>query len=333
MDVVQTLIRAVMRAFYTTQEILAIEALVTHSALRDDELAYLMKMNLKDLHRLCAGLRDARFLIVHTRPEMQEGKTRPINRTYYYIDYRQTVDAIKWRVYKTDKDMQGSVQPADESKEYTCPRCSNQYTQLEVLDYPSPAGFLCERCSAVLDRTQEREAPGHQQLSCMNNQFKFMTDMLQQVDKLLVPECNFDKAIAAARPIVREATHEVLASVPVDVNFNKPSAVKGLANVGPKTMQVTISDDVEAEDVLERRRKEQLARDNALPSWITDSTIPAVTQSFDMPDVDIGFDGEDVLQASSKRVKLEGDGKGAAVPMSFKMEEEEEDELEFEDVV
>jgi transcription initiation factor TFIIE subunit alpha len=96
---------------------------------------------------------------------------------------------------------------------------------------------------------------------------------------------------------------------------------------------VTISDDVEAEDVLERRRKEQLARDNALPSWITDSTIPAVTQSFDMPDVDIGFDGEDVLQASSKRVKLESDDKGPAVPMSFKMEEEEEDELEFEDVV
>jgi len=330
MEVAQTLVRAVMRAFYTTQEILVIEALVTHSALRDDELAYLMKMNLKDLHRLCAGLRDARFLIVHARPEMQAGKTRPINRTYYYIDYRQTIDAIKWRVYKTDKDMQGSVQPQDESKEYSCPRCRAQWTQLEVLDSVSALGFTCQRCGTVLERSKEREAPGHQQLSRMNNQFKFMTDMLQEVDKVVVPECNFDKAIAAARPIVREATHEVLASVPVDVAYNKPSAVKGLANVGPKTMQVTISDDHEQEKLEERRRRERFLKENALPSWITESSVPTISQSFEMSDVARDED-EDLMRA--KRVKLEQapDDKGAA--MSFKMEDEDEDELEFEDVV
>ena len=106
MDVAKTLVRCVMRAFYSTQENLVIDALIMHSALRDDDLAYLMKMNLKDLHKLCAALRDSRFLVVHSRPEMQEGKTRPVSRTYYYIDYRQTIDAIKWRVHKTDKDMQ-----------------------------------------------------------------------------------------------------------------------------------------------------------------------------------------------------------------------------------
>lgn len=337
MEVARTLVRAVMRAFYTTQEILVIEALVTHSALRDDELAYLMKMNLKDLHRLCAGLRDARFLTVHTRPEMQAGKTRPINRTYYFIDYRQTIDAIKWRVYKTDKDMQGSVQPADESKEYTCPRCHAQWTQLEVLDAASPQGFVCQRCKALLERTKEREAPGHQQLSRMNNQFKFMTDMLQRVDQVVVPECTFDKAIQAARPIVREPTHEVLASIPVDTGLNKPSAVKGLANVGPKTMQVTISDGDEQERLEERKRKERLLKENALPSWMTESSVPTISQtrSFEMVDP---ADNADLVPA--KRVKLDPAAETAAVKaedkgavMSFKMEEEDEDELEFEDVV
>ncbi len=340
MEVAQTLVRAVMRAFYTTQEILAIEALVTHSALRDDELAYLMKMNLKDLHRLCAGLRDARFLVVHTRPEMQEGKTRPINRTYYYIDYRQTIDAIKWRVYKTDKDMQGSVQPADESKEYSCPRCHAQWTQLEVLDSVSSAGFTCQRCGTVLERSQEKEAPGHQQLSRMNNQFKFMTDMLQEVDKAVVPECTFDKAIQNARPIVREPTHEVLASIPVDTGLNKPSAVKGLANVGPKTMQVTISDDGELERLEERKRKERLLKENALPSWITDSSVPVsgvasttANQSFEMPDAKRGADDGDVHPAA-KRVKMEtvADDKDAVLS-SIKMEDDDEDDYEFEDVV
>jgi transcription initiation factor TFIIE subunit alpha len=339
MDVAQTLVRAVMRAFYTTQEVLVVDALVTHSALRDDELAYLMKMNLKDLHRLCAGLRDARFLAVHVRPEMQEGKTRPINRTYYYIDYRQTIDAIKWRVYKTDKDMQGSVQPADESKEYSCPRCRAQWTQLEVLDKVSSAGFLCQRCGTVLELFKERDAAGHHQLSRMNNQFKFMTDMLQAVDRVAVPECTFDSAIQAARPIVREPTHEVLASVPVDPGLNKPSAVKGLANVGPKTLQVSISDDLELQKAEERKRKERLAKENELPSWITQSSIGpsamAQNQSFEMTDVK--DEDEDMLPA--KRVKIEKteavDDKGAV--MSFKMEEDEEeeegDDFEFEDVV
>ncbi len=333
MEVAQTLVRAVMRAFYTTPEVLVIEALVTHSALRDDELAYLMKMNLKDLHRLCAGLRDARFLIVHTRPEMQQGKTRPINRTYYYIDFRQTIDAIKWRVYKTDKDMQGVVQPADESKEYSCPRCHAQWTQLEVLDSVGPMGFTCQRCGTVLERSKEQEAPGHHQLSRMNNQFKFMTDMLQEVDKAVVPECNFDKAIAAARPIVREATHEVLASIPIDTGLNKPSAVKGLANVGPKSMQVTIMDGGDEQERLEeRKRKERMLKENALPSWITDSSVPVISQSFDMADAE----DEDLQPA--KRVKLETvkaePAEHAGAGVSIKMEQDEdEDDLEFEDVV
>ncbi|KAL2156952.1 hypothetical protein VTH06DRAFT_1618 [Thermothelomyces fergusii] len=351
MEIAQTLVRAVMRAFYTTQEILVIEALVTHSVLRDDELAYLMKMNLKDMHRLCSTLRDARFLVVHTRPEMQEGKTRPINRTYYYIDYRQTIDAIKWRVYKSDKDMQGSVQPADESKEYSCPRCRAQWTQLEVLDSVSPAGFTCQRCGTVLELSKEKETPGHQQLSRMNNQFKFMTDMLQEIDRVVVPECSFDKAMLAHRPIVRAATHEVLPSVPVEPGTSKPSAVKGLANVGPKTMHVTISDDNEQERLEERKRKERLLKENALPSWITESSVPTISQyhhqhqhqhqqSFEMRDPAPGDDDdEDMLPA--KRVKLEtgspaeaaeADDKGNNA-MSFKMEDEDEDDLEFEDVV
>ncbi|KAL2266328.1 hypothetical protein VTJ83DRAFT_5680 [Remersonia thermophila] len=339
MEVAQTLLRKVMRAFYSTQEILIIEALVTHSALRDDELAYLMKMNLKDLHRLCAGLRDARYLVVHTRPEMQQGKTRPMNRTYYYIDYRQVVDAIKWRCYKADKDMQIAVKPTEEAKEYSCPRCKAQWSQLEVLDLCSASGFVCQRCSAILEQNKHEETPGHQQLSRMNSQFKFMTDMLQEIDKVVVPECSFDKAIAVARPVVRDPTHEVAPSVPVDVR-TKPDAVKGLANVGPKTMHVTISDDAEQERLEEKRRKEHFLKQNALPSWITESSVPApssstsMSMSFSMSDANASssavFEADDV-DRSAKRVKME-DGTGAA-PMSFKMEDDDEEEIEFEDVV
>ncbi|KAK3327670.1 transcription initiation factor TFIIE-like protein [Cercophora scortea] len=332
MDVAQTLVRSVMRAFYSTQEILVIEALVTHSCLRDDDLIYLMKMNSKDLHKLCASLRDARFLIVHTRPEVQKDKARPINRIYYYIDYRQAIDAIKWRVYKTDKDMQVIAHPADETKEYTCPRCTAQWTQMEVLDSVSTAGFVCQRCGTILELSKEREAPGHQQLSRMNNQFKFMTDMLQEVDKVVVPECNFDTAMQTQRPIVRDANHGAKDSTPVDTGLHKPSAVKGLANVGPKTMHVTIMGDGEEHENTEaRKRKERLLRENALPVWMTESSVP-IKSKF-QPDENDHEEG-----APAKRVKME-----ATIKTEVKIEnpvikveaddDDDDDDFEFEDVV
>jgi len=174
----------------------------------------------------------------------------------------------------------------------------------------------------------------------MNNQFKFMTDMLQQVDRVVVPECDFDKAMLTKRPIVRAPTHEVLASVPVDLaGMGKPSAVKGLANVGPRAMHVTISDNNEQERIEERNRKERLLKENALPAWMTESSVPinnsgtsngptSAVASFEA-------DPQDTDMMPAKRVKLEtaDTADGGSGTMSFKMEEEEESDFEFEDVV
>lgn len=274
MDLAQTLVRSVMRAFYETRHILVIDALIIHSALRDDDMAYLMGMNTKDLHKLCGKLREDRFLAVHTRPELKEGQTRPVNRTYYYIDYRQTIDAIKWRVYKIDKDMQGTAVPASERKEYFCNFCKAAWTQMEVLDNVSSAGFLCHRCGHVLEHDADRNSVGHQQSTRMNNQFKFITDLLPQIDSVVVPDNTFDAAYSNARPVHRADTHRVVQSVAVE--SNRPTAVKGMANTGPKSMQVSIStaDGLsEGEKAAERERKERIAKQNALPSWMSNSTI------------------------------------------------------------
>lgn len=81
LDLAKTLVKSVMRAFYETRFILIIDALIIHSAcvcrscftarhlltcdsLRDDDLAYLMATNTKDLHKACGKLREDRFLAV-----------------------------------------------------------------------------------------------------------------------------------------------------------------------------------------------------------------------------------------------------------------------------
>ncbi|KAI3318196.1 hypothetical protein HD806DRAFT_526519 [Xylariaceae sp. AK1471] len=285
MDLAQQLVRSVARTFFTspdidTRHILIVDALVIHSALRDDDLSYLMSMNLKDLHRICARLRDERLLQVHVRPELREGQQRPTNRTYYYIDYRQAIDAIKWRVYHLDKAVQGNAKPASEKKEYFCRRCHAEWTQMEVLDKVDPIkGFVCHRCDDILIFDPEREAGGHEQSTKLNNQLRFITDMLPKLDAMVVPENNFETAHASARPVVRDATNQAAPSIVVE-SIAKPTAVKGMANTGPQSIQVAITETEgpsEAEKKAERERKEKIALSNALPSWHVQSTVTGDT--------------------------------------------------------
>ncbi|KAG7149252.1 Structural maintenance of chromosomes protein 1 like [Verticillium longisporum] len=138
----------VVRAFYDNNYVLVIDALIIHSALKDEDLRFMLGMNTKEVHRLCGKLREDRFITSYTRPEQSNNpeQKRPINKQYYFIDYRQAIDAIKWRVYTVDKEIQGTNIPVSERKEYFCERCKAEWTQMEVLDKASSAGFLCHNC-------------------------------------------------------------------------------------------------------------------------------------------------------------------------------------------
>ncbi|KXJ92835.1 hypothetical protein Micbo1qcDRAFT_160663 [Microdochium bolleyi] len=280
MDLAQTLLRSVVRAFYRDKEvydmrhILIVDALVMHSALRDDDLGYLMSMNLKDLHKICATLKEQRFIAQHVRPEIKEGQTKPSNRTYYYIDYRQAIDGIKWRAYTVDKAVQGNAVPAQEKKEYFCRRCKSEWTQMEVLDNVTAAGFICHRCAYVLEYDPDRQAGGHEQSTRLNNQLKFITELLPRLDEVVIPDNTFEVAHSHARPVERDRTNQVAKSTVVE--SAKPTAVRGMANTGPKDLTISITDqenitEEEAKAELERQRKIKEA--NALPVWHVQSTV------------------------------------------------------------
>ncbi|PFH55621.1 hypothetical protein XA68_17938 [Ophiocordyceps unilateralis] len=276
MDLAVILIKSVMRAFYPTRDILVVDALILHEALRDDDLAYLMAINTKDLHKICGKLREDRFLTVHTRQEVRQGNPRPSNRTWYYINYRHTIDAIKWRVYTIDKEIQGASIPANEKKEYFCTFCNSEWTTMEVVDNPGPNGFLCHRCDHTLTFEADRNSGGHEQSTRLNDQFKFISELLPKIDAVHIPECDFDRALAKARPVVRDATHQRAATIPVDASTSRPMAVKGLTNTGPQSIAINISASdgpSEAEKEAERSHKEKVARQNALPSWMSNSTV------------------------------------------------------------
>lgn len=285
----------------------------------------------------------------HIRSELRDGQQRPVNRTYYFIDYRQTIDAIKWRVYKMDKEVQGNVVPANEKKEYFCARCGAEWTQMEVLDKYGPSGFLCHRCNSVLKHAKENQSSEHQRSTRMHNQLKFITDLLLQIDSGEVPEYTFDGAFEKRRPVVRDATHQIALSTGVDPT-NRPTAVKGLANMGPTKISVEISSTngpSEEEKLAELARKEQVAKQNQLPAWIAQSTVSGASHVLDKSRAVPGLEAVDV-----KDDKLPGSAdptddnynideyyanmaRSKEVHTHLTKEEEEgsEEEEEFEDVV
>lgn len=100
LQLVHLLLRRVCRGFYSAKHSILLDIVLKHSAIRDDYLAQMMGLQNQEARKICGRLREDRILTMHTRPEMKEGHTRPINRTYYFIDYRDAVDAIKYRVHR-----------------------------------------------------------------------------------------------------------------------------------------------------------------------------------------------------------------------------------------
>jgi transcription initiation factor TFIIE subunit alpha len=217
------------------------------------------------------------FFHRHTRPEAKEGQQRPINKTWYYIDYRATIDAIKWRVYCIDKAVQGNTVPLEERKDFTCPRCKSEWTQMEVLDKVDfQRGFLCHKCGFPLVRNADTDRGGHEQSTRLNAQFRFITDLLPKIDQVVIPDNTFETAHAAARPVLRDQLNPTTETAPIDSGSSKPTAVRGLANTGPTSIAVTLTNSdgpTVADRAAEQARKEALAAQNAMPEHFTHSTI------------------------------------------------------------
>lgn len=279
MDLAKPLIRSVVRAFYETKHILIVDALLVHSALRDDDLAHLLGLQTKELRKLCAKLEEHRLLAVHNRQETREGMQRPISRTYYYIDFRQTLDAIKFRIYRVTKEVESLIRPTDERKDYFCPRCKSRWTQLEVLDYIGPEGFYCHKCDGPLDRDDESigDRGGHEMQSKLMKQLEPLLVLLPRIDGVVIPDNTFDIAYNARLPVQRNLLiNPIATTVPVgSASDGLPTVVKG-TQVAVQRIEVDVTSNEEksaAQQAAEAERKARVAEQNALPVWHTTSTV------------------------------------------------------------
>jgi transcription initiation factor TFIIE subunit alpha len=148
---------------------------------------------------------------------------------------------------------------------------------MEVLDKVDiPRGFLCHKCGYPLVRNTDTDRGGHEQSTRLNAQFRFITDLLPKIDQVVIPDNTFETALASARPVIRDQLNPATETAPVESTTNRPTAVRGLANIGPTTIAVTVTNSdgpTAADRAAEQARKEALKAQNEMPAHFTHSTV------------------------------------------------------------
>lgn len=268
MDLANTLIRSVVRAFYETRHILVVDALFIHSVLHAEDLAYLLGMQQKDLRKLCGRLREDRLIAVHTRTELRDGSTRPVNREYYYIPLHPVIDAIKYRVSKLTSTIKAQYTPSQERKEYICLRCKAEWTELDVLSLVGEEGFECQNCGAILERTEDVKGAegidrtGHEKNSKLMAQLDKMLKLLKQIDSVEVPPNDFETAWDHKIDVVRNQQINPTRQA-VAVPSKQQQTVRGIARTDAAALEVSLTSSAEksaAEQAEEAARKAALEK-------------------------------------------------------------------------
>lgn len=274
MDTAKSLVKCVARAFYDTKHILVVDALMIHNAVRDDELARLLGLQTKDLHKLCGKLKEDRMLNVHTRPETKEGQQRPVNRTYYYVEFRGTIDACKFRMHGVVKEVEKKMNKDADTKGYVCPRCQKRFSVLDAvsLDRDDDGMFVCDRCSTGLvdDDDSVEVKTSQERLGRLMEQMKKIIELLKMIDDVVVPANDFETAIANSVPVPRDKNQ--LSSIPTN-SGKSTSTSRANATTSLEINITSTSDKTAAELAAEQAKKQMQAEKNALPVWHTQSTV------------------------------------------------------------
>lgn len=193
-------------------------------------------------------------------------------KTFYYIHYREAIDAIKWKVHATVTKIKADMGSDAHPQGYVCPMCRRRYNPLEVISSQSPDGmnFVCDDCGNILieDDTSEESKANQERLRRLMDQLNPIINSLRKIDDIIVPENTFESSLAVALPPSTRTPSQRDSSLPTA----RPDSS---ARQNGVSLQVNITSDVETAK-LERKMEEdkaRLAEENALPAWHLQSTV------------------------------------------------------------
>lgn len=286
-EATKSLLRTAVRTFYThAKQILILDALLTYNVLHIEDLATLFHTSntqQKEIRSLINPLKAARLISTGTRSETKTGNTRAVQREYYYVNWHEAVDGVKYKIIKLLEKVKNIYKETDlHRKDWYCPRCKAEYDEFSILDSVDPdRGFVCARCGYTLVQNEAAvtERAEHAKIRLLNDQLRPFNELLAKIDAAPIPANTFDEAWAKKREvpkdlIVGQGGRQIWTTVErqriEDEKRARQETVKG------ENLDVSIKGEKERREEEEEAKRIKagiVAKQNVLPEWHTKSAI------------------------------------------------------------
>lgn len=182
-----TLIRLVVRGFYSIEDTLIIDMLIRNNCMSEEDLIELLKFDQKMLRQRVNTLKTDKFL--QSRMKMvtlDDGKTQ--RETYYFINYKSFVNVIKYKLDHIRKKLEMEERDQTSRASFVCNYCQKTYTDLDadqLLDIMSGL-MLCIICRQEVHEDMSG-MPRHDTrifLTRFNDQMEPLFTLLREVENI-----------------------------------------------------------------------------------------------------------------------------------------------------
>lgn len=240
-------------------------------------MSSMLELPRKDLRALCAKLKQDHLLMDKVQKDENATHSSQLMRqkTFYYIHYTETIDAIKWKLHSTVQSVKTTLQNDAHPQGYVCPQCGRRYTPLEAISCQSPDGmsFLCDDCGASLieDDTSEESKANQEKLRRLMDQLNPVIATLRKIDDTFIPENTFEDSLAVAVPAGTKSN----VTQGYFPSSNLPYAQPSSNSNNNVSLQVSITSNAETVELEKKAEEEKLRlkEENALPAWHLESTV------------------------------------------------------------
>lgn len=272
----KTLVRVIGRAFYQSQQIVVLDILAKYPCVTEGDLLDVLKMNgaQKQLRQVLTSLRKDKLIKSLQKMESEEGQAegqKHLRMThYYYINYKQFVNVVKYRLDHMRRKLEMEEKKSQSHTSYKCPHCAQTYSDLDVdrlIDHAT-GSLRCSHCGCVLEEDIPEDAgvDARQLMSQMNAQLRPILDLIRQVENIslssevLDPEPQSIQQHLQARGVV-SARHS-------GKNKEQGWTTKEAVDLygGGQSISVSIGSEEEL------RRKQKVASKH-VPEWMKYSTV------------------------------------------------------------
>ncbi|KAJ2557092.1 hypothetical protein EV175_001557 [Coemansia sp. RSA 1933] len=282
LDIVRQLVAVVARTFYKDEYVLALDYLNRHEIARSDVLHRYLHVMPREMNRIYSELEKHRLVKrVKRRDEQPDNMQyqRKSAQVYFYIDYTQFVDVVKWRMWMLREMASEKIRKEQQNLGYDCPQCGRRFNSMDVLSLSDGVDgvFRCDYCGTELvdNMSSGLSNKAQKELSDVMDQFKTIIDLLRKTDSITLPPPTPLSEVPV--PNMNGETGDA-GDGKGRLAMGKGLSVSKYTGLTSGDTVIGFASDLSAEEAA-RVRESELAKklqQNALPPWHIWSTVSGV---------------------------------------------------------